>query len=268
MELGEVKNGFTRGKVRRERNKKMAKKRYFWLKLKEDFFRQKEIKKLRKLAGGDTYTIIYLKMLLLAIKNENKLYFEGVEDNFSDELALELDEDEGNVSMTLAFLQKHDLIEVVNDEEYFLPQAKILTGSESESAARVRKHRKKLEDEKKDLLQCNTHVTDSNKNVTTELELEKELELELDLELEKEKEQQLDIDLGEFNVDAVFILNTYLPNLTIKDKKQILNALKEIGGNFYYLEEKIKILNKTENVNSIVGFLIQAIKKDYKPKEK
>ena len=233
MELGEVKNGFT-----------------------------------RILAGGDTYTIIYLKMLLLAIKNENKLYFEGVEDNFSDELALELDEDEGNVSMTLAFLQKHDLIEVVNDEEYFLPQAKILTGSESESAARVRKHRKKLEDEKKDLLQCNTHVTDSNKNVTTELELEKELELDLDLELEKEKEQQLDTDLSEFNVDAVFILNTYLPNLTIKDKKQILNALKEIGGNFYYLEEKIKILNKTENVNSIVGFLIQAIKKDYKPKEK
>lgn len=121
---------------------------------------------------------------------------------------------------------------------------------------------------KRDLLQCNTHVTNSNKNVTTELELEKELELELDLELKKETEQQLDTDLSEFDVDAVFILNTYLPNLTIKDKKQILNALKEIGGNFYYLEEKIKILNESENINSIVGFLIQAIKKDYKPKEK
>ena len=35
----------------------MAKiKKYYWLKLKEDFFRQKEIKKLRKIAGGDTYT--------------------------------------------------------------------------------------------------------------------------------------------------------------------------------------------------------------------
>ena len=53
----------------------MAKKpkQYYWLKLKDDFFRQKEIKKLRKIAGGDTYTIIYLKMLLLAIKEENKL---------------------------------------------------------------------------------------------------------------------------------------------------------------------------------------------------
>jgi len=123
----------------------MAKKpkQYYWLKLKDDFFRQKEIKKLRKIAGGDTYTIIYLKMLLLAIKEENKLYFEGVEDEFADELALELDEDEENVAMTLAFLDKHNLIEIVNDEEFFLPQAEEMTGSESESAARVRRHREK-----------------------------------------------------------------------------------------------------------------------------
>ena len=39
-------------------------------------------KKLRKIAGGDTYTIIYLKMLLIAMKNDGKLYFEGVEDDF------------------------------------------------------------------------------------------------------------------------------------------------------------------------------------------
>ena len=31
-------------------------KKYYWLKLKKDFFNQKEIKKLRKIAGGDTYS--------------------------------------------------------------------------------------------------------------------------------------------------------------------------------------------------------------------
>ena len=59
----------------------MAKK-YFWLKLKDNFFKQKSIKKLRKMAGGDTFTIIYLKMQLLSLTNEGKLYYEGVEDNF------------------------------------------------------------------------------------------------------------------------------------------------------------------------------------------
>ena len=42
----------------------MAGKRYYWLKMEENFFNDKRVKKLRKIAGGDTYTIIYLKMML------------------------------------------------------------------------------------------------------------------------------------------------------------------------------------------------------------
>ena len=41
-------------------------KRYYWLKLKDDYLDSPKIKKLRKIAGGDTYTIIYLKMQLLS----------------------------------------------------------------------------------------------------------------------------------------------------------------------------------------------------------
>ena len=69
-------------------------KRYYWLKLKADWFSDKRIKKLRSIAGGDTHTIIYLKMMLLSLKDEGKLYFEGVEDNFASEIALALDDDE------------------------------------------------------------------------------------------------------------------------------------------------------------------------------
>ncbi|MBQ3755916.1 MAG: phage replisome organizer N-terminal domain-containing protein [Oscillospiraceae bacterium] len=49
-------------------NQAIMSKRYDWLKLKKDFFRSKEIKKLRNQAGGDTYTVVYLKMQLLALK--------------------------------------------------------------------------------------------------------------------------------------------------------------------------------------------------------
>ena len=69
-----------------------GKKRYYWLKLKEDFFNSKEIKKLRKLAGGDTFTIIYLKMLLISINNDCIISYDGVESSFEEELALQLDE--------------------------------------------------------------------------------------------------------------------------------------------------------------------------------
>lgn len=158
-------------------------KRYYWLKLKEDFFEQRVIKKLRKIAGGDTYTIIYLKLQLLAMKNEGKLFFEGVEDNFSSEMALELDESEENVSVTLSYLEKNGLMELVSSDEYFLPQVLDVTGSESASTLRSRKSR-----ELKKALQCNTTATQCNNlqqigNVEIEKEKDREIELEIDRDI-------------------------------------------------------------------------------------
>ena len=74
-------------------------KKYYWLKLKNTFFTEKRIKKLRKIAGGNTYTIIYLKMQLLSLQDEGNLYFEGIEDTFEEEIALQIDEEVEDVRM-------------------------------------------------------------------------------------------------------------------------------------------------------------------------
>ena len=50
-------------------------KRYYWLKLKEDFFNDVRMKRLRKISGGETYTIIYLKLLLLSLKKRETCIF-------------------------------------------------------------------------------------------------------------------------------------------------------------------------------------------------
>ena len=114
-------------------------KRYYWLKLQNDFFESKEMKKLRKIAGGDTYTIIYLKMQLASIKNNGVLYYEGIEDNFADEVALDIDEDPENVRVTVSFLMKYGLLVEKPENEFSLPEAQKSIGSETSSAARVRK---------------------------------------------------------------------------------------------------------------------------------
>jgi predicted phage replisome organizer len=161
----------------------LAEKRYYWLKLKEGFFNQKEIKKLRSIAGGDTYTIIYLKMQLKSLENNGSLYYEGFEDDFCNELALEIDESPENVKVTLLYLEKHNLIEKIDNEnidEFLLPAVIENTGTETATAVRVRRHR-----EKKKALQCNTKSLQCNSNVTPlkqfvngEIELEKEKEIE------------------------------------------------------------------------------------------
>nr|DAO59252.1 MAG TPA: replisome organizer protein [Caudoviricetes sp.] len=154
-------------------------KRYFWLKLHKDFFQRKEIKRLRKIAGGDTYTIIYLKMLLRSIMSDGKLYFDGLEDDFASELALDLDEKEENVQITVQYLLKSGLLEMCSDEEYYLPDTKDSTGCETAVASRVRKYR-----EKQKALQCNTDVTQvkhlCNGEIEKELEIEKEIKIEID----------------------------------------------------------------------------------------
>lgn len=63
-------------------------KRYYWLKLKNDFFNQREIKKLRRIAGGDTFTIIYLKIQLLSIQSEGVLKFEELKKVYQSSLLL------------------------------------------------------------------------------------------------------------------------------------------------------------------------------------
>ena len=82
----------------------------------------------------------------------------------------------------------------------------------------------------------------------------------------KQLENKVVDKLEGFDADAVYLLNYYLPNLSIQDKKRILIALKETNNDFYYLEEKIKVLQQRENINSIAGFLVKAIKDDYKLK--
>lgn len=122
----------------------MAEKRYYWLKLKSDYFDSPKIKKLRRIAGGDTYTIIYLKMQLLSVSTGGVISFEGIEDTFEDELALKIDEQVEDVQLTLAYLKQQGLIES-KDEQFLLVEACNNIGTESSSAERVRRFRENKE---------------------------------------------------------------------------------------------------------------------------
>ena len=142
----------------------MTAKKYYWIKLQRDFFEQKEIKLLRKIAGGDTYTIIYLKMILASLEYEGLLLFEGIADNIHEEVALLIDEDVENVQVTMTYLIKKGLLELKEADEYFLTQALVMTGSESSSASRVRRHREKKKES--EMLQCNVDGLHCNSGVT------------------------------------------------------------------------------------------------------
>lgn len=170
----------------------MAKK-YVWLKLKEDFFKQKSIKKLRKMAGGAVYTLIYLKMQLASLKNEGKLYFEGVEDDFIAELSLDLDESVEDIQMTVLYLQKNNLIEFGElPDEYILPE--VVGSIGSETAAAERKRQQRAREREKLLLEnkkCDNVTTKSQLVTNSHTEIEKDIEIDKEIDIEREKKNHL-----------------------------------------------------------------------------
>ena len=139
--------------------------RYYWLQLKDDFFNSKEMKLMRKLPGGEEITIIYLKMMLVSLSEQGKLYFEGLAEDLAEELSLIIDEDPEAIRLTLMFLTKKKLLTTSDNYQFNLEQVPEMIGSETASARRVRKHR-----ENQKALQCNSDVTKCNGDIDIDID--------------------------------------------------------------------------------------------------
>ena len=149
-------------------------KRYYWIQLAQDFFKSKEMKLLRKIAGGDTHTIIYLKMMLISLEDGGHIYYDGLADNLAEEIALVIDENVEDIKITLIFLESKGLLTRRNDRDYFLEQVPEMVGSETASTRRSRKHRELRG------LHCNTIATTCNGDIDIEKDIDTEIEKDVD----------------------------------------------------------------------------------------
>lgn len=183
-------------------------KRYYWLKLKRDFFTSKRMKKLRKIAGGDTYTIIYLKMMLATMQDDGVIYYEGVEDTLADEIALDLDEDRDNVEVVLQFLKANDLLVELEDDAFKLIEVDGLVGKEGSAAERMRRLRakKKVHNIEQQINNKIVNIDDKashcDADVTqplrmSDVEIEKEIEKDIEKEIERDTESDCNRLLAE-----------------------------------------------------------------------
>ena len=149
----------------------MTEKKYFWLKLKEDLFSSRRIKKLRSLDKGDTLFVIYLKLQLAALRTEGILTCTGLEETIEEELALDIDEEVSLVKATIDFLLKHELAERISDKKILLPWVIENTGSETADAKRMRLTRAKQKEDCSDPAeQCDTADEKCSNNVQNSAE--------------------------------------------------------------------------------------------------
>ena len=100
-----------------------------------------EMRLLRKAAGGEVFTIIYLKMQLLSLRTDGVISYNGYDETFAKEIAFAIGEDAEDVANAIAILRRLKLIEDISEESFLVPEAVENTGSEGGSAARMRRLR-------------------------------------------------------------------------------------------------------------------------------
>ena len=165
---------------------------YFWLKIDKKFFDNIFIKKLKTTPNGYAMTVIYMRLLLESLDSDCVLYYEGYFDNLKDELALKLDVSEEDMEMTIDYFTKCGLIQIDEDKNAELTQAKAMVMSETNWASYKRGQRQN----KESLDNVQKSWTNSNSCPTEiESEIESEIEKEIDINIESKKESKKEIEI-------------------------------------------------------------------------
>ena len=94
--------------------------RYYWLKLKTDFFRDLRVKKLRQGPNGAALTLLYQELLLSALPNGGVLPLLGM-DSPAAELAMLVDAPEEDCAARLDYLSAHGMLQRTAAGGLYLP---------------------------------------------------------------------------------------------------------------------------------------------------
>ena len=153
-------------------------KKFYWLKLKRDFFKRHDIRIIEEMPNGKDYVLFYLKLLLESIDHEGSLRFSDTIPYNEQMLSVITNTNVDIVRSAMKLFIELQLIEIFDDKTIFMGEVEKMIGSESESAERVRRLRQRNK-----ALLCNGDVQKSN----TEKEIEKEEDKDIDTDIENER---------------------------------------------------------------------------------
>lgn len=216
-------------------------KRFYWIKLKTDFFNQEAIDFLMSQENGCAYIVLY-QMLCLKTANNN-----GEMSSQIGEMIVPYDVkkivrdtkyfDHDTVVVALQLFQRLGLIYEQDNSSLRIANFEEMVGSESSSAQKVREWRKKKEEQNR--LQCNHNVTQEIEN------RDRDKSIEIDRELETEKPSLPEL------------YQKLCPRLKPYSEKQLKPDLtgiaKEIQMNGMDIEKVFKMANESDFLAGVDG---------------
>ena len=147
-------------------------KRFYWLKLKRDFFKRHDIQIIESMPNGKDYILFYLKLLCESVDHEGNLRFSNEIPYNEEMLSVITKTNIDIVRNAINVFSKLNMMEVLDDGTYFMNEVSKMMGSETEWAEKKRLYR----EQKAQLGQCPSNVlpmSDKSKSI----EIDKDIDI-------------------------------------------------------------------------------------------
>lgn len=220
--------------------------KYYYLRLKEDFFDDDAIQILESMPDGYLYSNILLKLYLKSLKMGGKLMFNERIPYNPTVLATITRHQVGTVEKALGIFKELGLVEILDNGAMYMLDIQNYIGKTSTEADRKREYRERIEREKIVLIgQMSGQMSgQSSDKSTPEIEIEKEIELDKEIKREANIDYQQIADM----YNEICISFPRMKSLSDARKKAIRARLKT-----YSLADIQTVFEKAEQSDFMKG---------------
>ena len=160
-------------------------KKYYYLRLKDNFFDSDELKILESMKDGYLYSNILLKLYLRSLKNDGKLVVNDRIPYNAEMLASVTGHQVGTIKQALSMFKELGLIEILENGAIYMLDIQNFIGKGSTEADRQRLYDRRISDERKQKkLTQSRNLEEIFEKSTPEIEIELEKEIKIEKEID------------------------------------------------------------------------------------
>lgn len=225
----------------------MEEKRFYWLKLKKDFFKRHDVIIIENMPNGKDYLLFYLKLLCESVDHDGNLRFSDEIPYNEQMLSTITNTNIDIVRSAIKIFTSLNMMELMDDGTYYMNKVNVMIGSavDNDNANRQRRFRERQK--QLALQECYDGVTNNNESKSKSKNKNKEESINKNIYTKEEKSQNDEkndkkdviLEIFDFWNSKNIIKHS---KFTDARKKAIVKALKE------YSVEDIKLAIEHYNI--------------------
>lgn len=159
--------------------------KFYWLKLKRDFFKRHDIKIIEAMPNGKDYILFYLKLLCESVDHEGNLRFSSEIPYDENMLSIITNTNIDVVRSAIKVFSQLGMMELLDDGTYYMNEVNKMMGSaiDNDNANRQRRFRERQKELA--LQERYDSVTKNNESKSKSIELDKEIDNKKEISKEK-----------------------------------------------------------------------------------